>query len=124
MKTRPVFESFEEFVNFMTESIEVDYDLDYNDDYISEGDNDPGGSSKFLGFINTFDGLYKNKEDKKDVKLFNNYFKTFISDSDSDILSGYLSSLTNFLGNPKDNKIVDYSEYVTDNPKDVRLFHN
>lgn len=112
--TRPVFESFEEFVNFMSESIEGDYDSDY----LMEGENDPGGSSKFLAFINSFDGLYKSKLAKKDLKSFNDYFKTFISDSDSEILSGYLSDLTNFLGNPKDNKIVDYAEYITDDPKD------
>jgi len=98
MKTRPVFESFYSFVDFLNESI-------YDNDYLLEGEEDPGDeldsgdTGKLSEFANSLKGM--EKISPKFVEKLTASFKTLVTDAGAEALTSYAQKIASFAASTK-----------------------
>jgi hypothetical protein len=98
--TRPVFESFYSFVDFLNESIEGNYD-----DYLLEDEGDPGDeldsgeTGKLSEFSNSLKGM--EKINPKFVEKLSASFKTLVTDAGAKALTDYAQEIASFAASTK-----------------------
>ena len=102
MKTRPVFESFYSFVDFLNESI----DGEYYEDYLLEDEGDPGDeldsdteTGKLSEFSNSLRGM--EKINPKIVEKLSASFKTLVTDAGAKALESYAQKIASFAASTK-----------------------
>ena len=96
--TRPVFESFYSFVDFLNESI-------YDNDYLLEGEEypgdelDSGDTGKLSEFANSLKGM--EKISPKFVEKLSASFKTLVTDAGAEALTSYAQKIASFAASTK-----------------------
>jgi len=99
--TRPVFESFYSFVDFLNESINGEH----YEDYLLEGEEDPGDelqdteTGKLSEFSNSLKGM--EKINPSIVEKLSASFKTLVTDAGASALESYAQKIASFAASTK-----------------------